>query len=417
MEMLQRHQSDPPEPVSHFVRDVPGEMDALIAQLLEKDPEKRVANATLVARRLETMLKALSRPRSSPEKRIVAEAEPEFDLSVPGTDERSTPPAGQPETRLIEPELPPSAVPIGVTRPAEELPETMATEAFLIYDQAKAAGKTDRVSTGRFTVVDKEDLDRAELEQPPRPAIISLQTWILAGCLLAVGLGAWYLLRPPSADDLDEKIKATITDDKSIESLLEAESSMREFLTRYSDDPRAGKLRPYMREIELSRLERRFERRAKGTAGTEGLLPVERAYVEAINQAWLDPDRALVKLQALVDLHQDRTDPTGPDGQCLELARRQLTRLRQQLAKSSADSLVEVENRLNRAESLRGTDPEAGRTMLRALIELYHEKPWAAESVGRARRLLEARNAPGASGEGRPKSDGKNINVSIGVKK
>ncbi len=400
METLQKHRFEPPEPVGRLVRDVPDEMDALIVQLLEKDPEKRIANATLVARRLEAMLQALTRGRPGPEKKL--EGDPEFDLGLAGGPKRSPTPFNLPETRLVQPEPPPSPSPTSVTRPAEEPPETLATEAFLVYEQEKGAGKTDRVSTGRFTAIDKDQLDRPEPEPPVRPAIVSPQTWILAACLLAVGLGAWYLLQPPSADVLYEKIIA-ITVDKSIDSLLDAETNMQEFLTRYSNDPRAGKLRNYMREIELYRLEKRFERRSKGMASTERLLPIERAYAEAMNLAWLDSERGLAKLQALVDLHKDRTDPTGPEGQCLDLARRQLKRLREQVERFAPESQADLEGRLKRAEELRQNDPETARTIWRGLVEFYKDKPSAAEAVAKARQAL---RSPAAPAENTQKPDG-----------
>jgi hypothetical protein len=261
----------------------------------------------------------------------------------------------------------------------------LATEAFQVYDQE--TGKTERVSPGRFVVVDKDQLDRPEPEPPARPAIVSLQTWILAACLVAVGLTAWYLLRPPTADALYDKIIA-ITGDKLIDSLLDAEKYMQEFLTRYSSDPRAGKLRNYMRDIELYRLEKRFERRSRGAASTERLLPIERAYIETMNLASLDMERGLAKLQALVDLHADRTDPTGPEGLCLDLCRRKLKSLREQTERFGPETQAEIENRLKRAEDLRQTAPEKAQTMLRGFIEYYQDKPSAAEAVAKARQAL-----------------------------
>jgi hypothetical protein len=230
--------------------------------------------------------------------------------------------------------------------------------------------------------------------------VFSLQTGVLAACLVGIGLGAWYLLRPPSADALYEKIEAA-TADKRIDSLLAAQPMIEEFLTRFSDDSRAGRFRSYMERIELHSLERRLALRPKGLAGTEGLLPVQRAYLEAINQ--VDPDRGVKLLQALVDLHQDRTDRSGPDGLCLELARRQLARLRQQLARSSVESLAVIEDRLKRAEELSATDPQIARSMLQALIDLYQGKPWAAEAIGLARKRLAALNAAEATPTGPPK--------------
>jgi len=385
LETLQKHRSEPPLPVIRFVPEIPDEFDALILQLLEKDPEKRVANATLVARRLEAMIHALGRPRAVPVRRVEGEAE--FDVGFADGPKSSPPGFSLPETRLLEPSSPAGPSPVSPTRPAEDLPPTLATEAFQIYDQQK--GKTERATTGRFVVVDKEQLGRPEPEPPPRPAIVSLQTWILAACLLAVGLGAWYLLRPPSADALYDKVIA-ITADKSIDSLLNAESYMQEFLTRYSNDPRAGKLRAYMRDIELHRLEKRFERRSRGAASSERLLPIERAYIETMNLAAIDPERALAKLQALVDLHRDRTDPTGPEGLCLDLCRRQLKRLREQMERFGPEAQTELESRLQRAEELRATDPETAKAILRGLIEYYQDKPSAADAVAKARQALAA---------------------------
>jgi hypothetical protein len=139
----------------------------------------------------------------------------------------------------------------------------------------------------------------------------------------------------------------------------------------------------------LYRLEKRFERRSRGVVSVDQLLPIERAYVEAMNLAWLDPERGLAKLQALVDLHVDRTDPTGPDGQCLDLARRQVQRLRQQVDRFGPESQEDLENRLKRAEELRESDPETARTILRGLVEFYQDKPSAAEIVAKARQALD----------------------------
>lgn len=406
IEMLEKHRTAVPEPVSRYAVDVPREFELLIAQLLEKEPDKRVSNATLVARRLEAMLKALAPERHGGPQRALRELEREFELGV-GIGGRGGGSSGPlPETRLAPPPSKPSAVPLGVTRPAEPLPETRATDAFQVYEAeepqkpAEMPEKTQRLATGRFTVVQKEELDRPAPEPPTHPAWISPQTWILAGCLVAVGLGLWYMLQPPSADTLYQRI-VTATADKSIDSFLQAEANIKEFLERYSNDSRAERLRGYMREIELYRLERQFELRSKGRASTEGLLPIERSYLEAINQAWLDPERGLAKLQALADLYQDRTDPSGPDGQCLDLVRRQMKRLRIQLAKSSPEMLAAVEERLKHAEELRNKDPERARAIWQALIALYGDKAWAAEAIQKAREALQAN--PSQPPPGQPK--------------
>jgi len=43
-----------------------------------------------------------------------------------------------------------------------------------------------------------------------------------------------------------------------------------------------------------------------------------------------------------------------------------------------------LNNRLNQADDLARTDPAAASKIRRAVVELYADKPWAAESVRRA---------------------------------
>ncbi len=484
-EMLEKHRTATPEPVRRYAPETPVEMEYLIAELLEKDPEKRVANATLVARRLEAMLRALG-DRESPlpagqspggsAQPVVRPGGQAAAAGVPLPPTRSaepTPPASPPYKMpdglaptlpaptmpfqpapgaspgpqrgsagptLVEPNAPlgPAAHPMGpkpaespspsaqalaaalaptvadpsahspkpaelgagpgiadvqTPRAPEGLPPTREASAVLPAEAPRQAA-ADRTEPGRtavrgtFVAVAEEDLDRYEPEQP-RPALISIHTWVLVIALVALGGGAWYLLRPLSADDLYERI-ARRTQDKTVEAYLREEREIDEFLSRFPTDPRAEQLRRFRREIELYRLERKLELRAKGRASSEGLLPIERAYIRAMNLAQIDPEEGLARLEALLDLYKDRTESSGPTAECLELARRQRDRLRRQLEGVAADTLSELEVRLSRAEELRPKDPSAAAAICRAVILLYQDKPWAAEAVRKAQQILAA---------------------------
>lgn len=488
-EMLEKHRTAAPEPVRRYAPDTPVEFEYLITDLLEKDPEKRVANATLVARRLEAMLRALGDAESAPppsnrlagamgpvaakgpgesadvaslsstpsaEDSALADLRakpsdgagptlPALTLPFPpvpaaapghaqeglgptlekpdGVESRgrpdvaripaggSPPPAGGPPSGLAPTVVddrapasgPPRAeAPLATSAEAapeakEALPPTREDSALDAGPASKQAvadrtmlGKT--AARGTFVAVAEEDLDRYEPEQP-RPALISIHTWVLATALVAVGTGAWYFLRPFSADDLYERI-ARRTQDKSVDAYLQEERHIDEFLSRFPADPRAEQLRRFRREIELYRLERKLELRAKGRASSEGLLPIERTYIRAINLAHIDPEEGLARLEALLDLYKDRSETSGPTAECLELARRQRERLRRQLEGTAADTLSELEVRLSRAEELRATDPATAAAICRAMIRLYQDKPWAAETVQKARELLEALDRP-----------------------
>ena len=79
----------------------------------------------------------------------------------------------------------------------------------------------------------------------------------------------------------------------------------------------------------MDRLQRKFELRTKGLGAAESLLPVEQAYLDALNYSRLDPERGMAKFQALIDLYGDHADGADPTAQCLELARRQLAKLKE----------------------------------------------------------------------------------------
>jgi serine/threonine protein kinase len=389
-ELLHKQRYEKPDPVSNHARDVPAVLEQLIAQLLEKDPDRRVPNAAVLARQLEAMQRALS---LAPDREDGFTVETETDVVGAGDDVAAVPStaglcqsdlAQLPPTRLADDPSPkPSAMPPPAPPPGD-LPETKATAAFKGLDQPETA--MEERPTAHFTAVAEEELDRVETQEE-RPALISLHTWALAAALIAVGLAVWYFLQNPSADTLYDRITARTADD-TIASLLQAEDDIQEFLRLYSQDPRCEQLRKYANEIELYRLERKFELRAKGLAGTEDLVPIERTYFEAINYVRLDPERAMAKLQALIDLYDHRADSSGPTGMCLELARRRLAQLREQLDRQTAQQLALVDDRLDQAQQLSRTQPEHARSMYRAVIELYTDKPWAAQAVRRARQGL-----------------------------
>ncbi|NLY00521.1 MAG: serine/threonine protein kinase [Rhodopirellula sp.] len=405
-EMLDLQRSAIPDPVSRHAGGVPNELEAIIAQLLEKDPERRPPNAMLLCRRFEAMMHALS---LSPQTQVVSldDSLPDIGFELSPAVEVTEPPE-ESETLVTRVEGEGSAaaatdaheISVNPVITPGDIPETRATAAFQGYDLApqppppptvaKPVSETEPQSSDRFVVVEEEELDRYESGEAP--ALISLHTWMLGFSLVAVGFIVWYLLLPPSADQLYEKVRRQ-TADRSIDSLLDADNNIQEFLTRFSADPRAATLRKYNQEIELYRMERAFERRSKGIGSTESLLPIEQAYQEAVNYARIDPAEGLVKLQALIDLYNHRNDLSGPTGKCLELARRRLAQLERLVHENSRDHLAMIQDRLDRAERLRQDEPQRARAMFQAVIELYQQKPWAADAVRRARESLSTLNS------------------------
>ena len=374
-EIFHKQRFEPPAPLSEQAPDVPAALEAIVTRLLAKDPQQRIPSATVLIRLLENMQQTLSinltdgdstdGDSATAQDESDDSAPPDADL-LPGDLDRL------PTTEVVEK---PAA-----RQAADELPATKATAAF----QNREADPPPKVRSS-FTRIAEEDLDRIERPESRMPWI-SLQTWALVISLLAIGLTAWYLLQPPSAGQLYERISAG-TSGGDVDSLLQVEDDVNEFLTRFPNDPRCESLQEQMTEIELHRLEKKFERLAKGFVGGESLLPIERSYLEAINYARIAPELGAVKFRALIDLYDRPVGKLGPTGKCLELARRRLKRLRTQLDQQTGRHLELVQDRLDWAEQPT-TDPNRAAAIYRAVIELYRDKPWAADAVRRARTHL-----------------------------
>jgi hypothetical protein len=93
-------------------------------------------------------------------------------------------------------------------------------------------------------------------------------------------------------------------------------------------------------------------------------------------------------LRALVDLYDHGHEMSEPTSRCLELARRRLAQLDEQIGVGIDSRLANVKNMVNRADELMKTDPQQARKMYNAVVELYAEKPWAAEAVKRAQDAI-----------------------------
>ncbi|MGA2059350.1 MAG: serine/threonine-protein kinase [Thermoguttaceae bacterium] len=403
-EVIYKQQFETPEPLRRHNDDVPEELQRIIMQLLEKDPARRIPNATILSRCLEAMQHAMPSPAMT----LQADASYyQSDATIdppPGPDAATvTLPASEngpaqdvelPDTQVFTPSSQqPPAPP--APQPAPELPETVATVALPLQTDATAG--TETKSTGHFVPVSAEELGKTESEEP-KPAIISLQTCALAAGLLLVGFTVWYFLKPPTADSLYRRIAAR-TEDGKIESIIQAEDDIRAFLEQYTNDPNyerfkfaLPKLRKYLHEIALDRLQGDFDQMAKGFIVKENLLPIERAYLEALGYQHFSAEQCIAKLQALVDLYQNSAETAGPTGDCLTLARRRLQQLKKNVEEFAPEQLDIIQKHLDEADTVLATDPRRAQDMYRAVVELYSDKPWAADAVRRAQTALDKAN-------------------------
>jgi eukaryotic-like serine/threonine-protein kinase len=385
-EMLHKQQHEQPEPIRKHVSDLPEELERILSQLLEKSPDRRIPNADVLARRLEAMLQSLSVGHEtlaadsswfhSAESVLAQEGSAEaasLVSAVPATLDLSGAIREEPREKEIQQPFPDS-----VCLPKE------SGEGSAHSTVSPVVGDTSPGS--RFVAVSEHELGQTD-EEEDRPPMFSWQTGALVIALLLVGLGAWWLLQPPTADVLAARIEATVGDG-SIGELRLAENDIRDFLSRYSGDRRAKTYRGYEKQLELDDLQRSFDSPIKRLTGKKVLSPIERAFSEAMNYVRLDPEVGIAKLQAIVDLYEQGDRTPGPNEMCLILAQRRLAQLREEVKKRSAEQLSLLEERLAAADALRKNEPEQAEKMYRAVVELYSDKPWAADPVRRARHAL-----------------------------
>ncbi len=406
--VLEKQRSAKPPSVRKYAPSTPPELERIINELLAKSPEDRIANASLLLRRLEAMLHALAELPDSKEIDLgstVADGVEKPDTTAtdlePGEDGFAR---TQPSDEIEDAPAPPGSAPPD----AKEIPPTKVTSAFKHYAEADSdsgdalanadTAVSDEIEQGpksdsHFTPVDEEELDQVEPEEPLRTTLISPQTWALAIGLIAVSLTAWYLLRPVSDDALYERIMAVAS--KPGASLTEAADDIEELLARpgFSQDPRWQTVRELQREVELDQLRREFERsvRDRENAG-EALAPIERRLLEAKEVGRYDRHRAIMMLEAMVRFYGDKIDDPGPTGQWLQLAQWEREELREQLEAEIADDLAVLKSRLDRADELARSDSaedkQEARKMRQAAVDLYGDQPWAQEALKRAREAL-----------------------------
>jgi serine/threonine-protein kinase len=401
-EMLQKQRQEKPAPLRSLVTDVPIEFEQIIHRLLEKDPDRRFATATVVERRLEAMIESLSLvPREVCEHVTV-------DPAPVGLPTGAEPPPVNPlavtveATQFLESIDPTKRAPVPIGPPNEAPAEQTDKPSAAQPDNAPAMedvplDKPDAPSDesvpvsattpGRFVAVRPGELDHSLSERRETPWI-SPHTWALVIGLLAVGLVVWYMLQPLSADALYRRIEQK-TSDGSPDSVQQAEDEINQFLTRFPSDARCGQLNEDLDRLETWRLERRLDMQARGLSLKNALTPVERCYIDALNAARIDVDLGLEKYQAMVDLFESRTGNSAAELRCIQLAKRRSEELAKQSEQQHMELLTAVKKSLDSADDLTKSEPKTAAKIRHAVIKLYAGKPWASEVVERARAALE----------------------------
>lgn len=393
-EMLQLQRFAEPDPVRRYATETPEQLERLIRQLLSKDPAERFPNALVLARHMEAMQKALSRPK------------------------HDDPPSARPivlrsddMTSTADFSLGPTQAPIESAPVSRDTTDSGVYDAPTLADDAQAlapapatrgpSGEATRQANGgfasaasrpresHFTTVDEDARRRAAEERSPHWQLF-MQAAAFVVALGLLGWAAWRLSRPAQADDvyraIAERVEQQGTDD-----LRPVAASIAEFLERFPDDPRAAEIKSYADELELQRLERQLRVRARLHGGQEAQT-VASVVGAAMALQETDPPRAAATLEDLLALYPlsgpGAAELSETQRSYLTLAERQLTRLRTQIADRAKELLPDLQQRLQAAQRLEKTSPEQAATMYRALVALFQDQPWAKTIVDQAQARL-----------------------------
>lgn len=394
-------------PVRRLAPDTPAELDEIISQLLEKDPQRRISNATALGKFLSAMDMALN----DRGERRESTTKTGGDLPLPDVSrapDSSRVAAAHDQTEIHEPAVKTELQVAGsqtaplVDRHEKESVELhVAREARLETAAAPlediplaTGGRISNTNTNRsvFTTVAEEERKR-HLEREQEEAGPPL--WLVIPALLAglaiTGALVYWATRPPGADSLYQNIAKAANEGDS--SLVNAEGDIARFKQLYPNDARIGELNGWSESIELLRTQRRFESRAR-RPGADALNPVEQLYLEAVKISTSDPEQAAAQFKAVANLFSDIDNSALEEGdrkaarQCVELAKQQLAKLETVLERLAAEHRPLIEQQVARAEKLAAVDPPAAREIRRGLLALYGDKPWADDLLAPVRTLL-----------------------------
>jgi len=369
--------AEPPR-VRNLVWDVPQALDEIIDQLLRKDPQQRIPTALALGNRLQALERSLS-------------VGPET-VNVPASSDE--PPGA---TRLL-----PTAPDARVSLVIDAELAAQATAAMTHEDSPPIVSARGTKPTGtkpldlatepngtRFTTVDvTHDKGRSTDEATePGPWLLVFVTTLLI--VVAVTGGVYFWNHQPSADAL-YRVIARAAESGNESALNQVETQTELFLQDHSDDPRYAEVAALHEEIQLGKLKRVLEAKSHRRKEMQEMTAVERAYLEAIRLAADQPEVAAQHLRSLVDLYSGAALDSVDATRCLLLARKKLETLESQLSDRQRRDLPILKKRLQDASEFDATDPNRAREIRAALIDLYHDKPWAADIVQQARSELQA---------------------------
>lgn len=401
-EVIHRLRFEEPIPIHRLAPDTPDEFAQIIDQLLAKDPQKRIATAVAVANRLRAMEHALSMETQVGQSPL---ASPESPPPSKPTSNATSISQGNSNVTAVHTRAditnPTAALGDMTKQGLPSLAQSMPTAAPTYRgDALKAAEVPPPIQKStHFTTVSEADLrqrDRSHDDEESGLASILRTTALLIVTVAVLVGGGWYMLKPPTADQLFAKVEPAISSGDP-QQMASVESDIQRCLKTFPDDSRAAPLKTALEAIELYRLEKRFELRARVASTTQGADPAENWYLQAVAMAKSDPAAAKLRFQALVDTFSTSTDDSEDATRrrsIADLCKKQIEKI--ESAESSLKQKEEalLEQQLAEVAKLSSSDASKAKQILSGLSVLYASKPWATEKIAAAQASLAGASGP-----------------------
>ena len=221
-----------PQPLSHVRQDIPLELDQIVMQLLQKAPSARIPTAMALSHRLRALLHAMNRDDAE-------------EVPLADTDEQQdTPGSGSIGNKATK-----EGAYTGLEEATEKEDKKTATEATIAVPAQIDIPVTPPVT--HYTDVEPGE-EKAESSTSGIPHLLQVMSLLVAGILLT--LATWYMLRPPSAGTMIERIDvaAESASKGSRAAAIHARQDIELFLATYPDHDQAERMRQLDQQLLTS---------------------------------------------------------------------------------------------------------------------------------------------------------------------
>ena len=287
---------------------MPTPLEEIIEQLLEKEPEDRIATAQALSSRLKSMRFGLD-SGASVERGSGRRPVDQNQTALPGP------------TAAGEVEADEDDYEVGDSRYWKEtvVAQTDASNATSIPpSESPAPTVYTEVSEEAAKAVDDEEARTVDWSS-------RLSTVAVAATLVGLLALAWFLSRPPTPDALYSEI-AAVTAQRKFDEFVNVRGDIDEFLERFPDDPRCEIVRNWREDHQWYKLWRRLERQVRRLGELELLEPCRELFVRAARS-----DNANDRSQAIAHYELLLRDCGAGDdreiAECLAAARHRLEQL------------------------------------------------------------------------------------------